>query len=156
MQLCGKCRSRYPFETVVPCLSCDSDSPNIPCSDKLVGIAEKLLDIGIKLISANCDIFNLVNISGMRIQIIIELGDLYPDTMFEGLLEKGWITFEYHTAHNGTLGPKYKGISYSQQLLYDFDDADSVLTLAINDFEAWLDSIDADAYPSILTLARYM
>lgn len=88
MQLCRKCRYLYLSETRIPCLTCDSTRLTIPCAENLVNIVEKLLDRGIEVSSATCDIFDFydedTDKTGKIVLLQIELGFLYPAAeMFE-------------------------------------------------------------------------
>jgi len=160
-QLCRKCRFMHHSSSRVPCLSCDSVRLTIPCSENLVGIVEKLLNRCVDVVSASCDVHDLIDYfnnkvqSGKTVQIQIELGKLYPIDMFEGLLSPGWLTYEYHTIieHN-KIGPKCLGLSFSEDFIpLDEDELEFQAALAINNLEASLDNTDQSAYRSVWKLA---
>jgi len=141
-------------------MSCGSTRLTIPCAENLTGIVEKLLDRGIEVVSASCDVFDTyeedTGKTGKIVLLQIELGFLYPAEMFENI-SPDWMTYEYHTVQDNIKGPKYTALSHSERF-YDVDDdeIDYATTLTIKNLEVWLDDLNAAAYRCVWTLAGYM
>ena len=145
------------------CPVCNSVRLSIPCNENLTGIVTRLIDRGIEVSSASCDILHDIfdditgkGYIGKTVQIQIELGCLYPADMFK-CLPPDWLTYEYHTiAYRNHIGAKYARLSHSNHfiLIEDVDaECEFATALTISNMELWLDSTDADGYKSVWTLA---
>lgn len=154
----------YHSDSRIPCLSCDSTRLTIPCSENLVGIVERLLDRGVEVVSASCnlhDAYDDTGYIGKTVQIQIELGYLYNPDIFDGLLlPPDWLIYEYHTVeeHN-KIGPRYTGLCHSEQFTLVDDDDDELefaTALTIGNLELSLDNTDVDSYRAMWQLGGYL
>ena len=157
MQLCRECRFLYHSNTRILCLCCDSTRLTIPVSENLVGIVERLLDRGVEVVSASCDVHDArddTGYNGKNVMLQIELGLLYPIEMFERL-PPGWLTYEYHTVEEyNQIGPKHLGLSHSEDFIpYDEAELEFQTALTISNLVCWLDDRDPDSYRAVWRLA---
>ena len=163
MQLCPDCRYLYHSESRLPCcMCCDSTHLSIPCSENTVEIVNSLLDRGIKVVSASCDIHDLVDyidgkvVTGKSVQIQIELGYLYDDLFIDPPLPPDWLVYEYSPIINHRIGPKHTGLSHSQDFIpLDSEELEFATALTISNLELWVDSYDKDGFKSVLKLGGY-
>jgi hypothetical protein len=122
IQYCRKCRHQLYSDSRIQCPVCYELTS--PCSENLVGIVNKLLDIGLAVVSATCDLYDAYDdVSGKgrigkTVQIQIELESLYPMEMFDFLpLPPGWTFYEYHTVVANQIGPAYTALTHVDSFL---------------------------------------
>lgn len=113
----------------------------------------RLLDRGIEVVSASCDTHDVYKDTigkgyiGKTVQMQIELGHLYPATMFE-CLPPDWLTYEYHTIEEHKhIGSAYTGLSQVDSFV-NVDDDELEFATALT-----IDSAGADGYRAVWTLA---
>lgn len=155
IQLCRECRFMYHSDSRILCMSCDSKRLTIPASENLVGIVEMLLDRGVEVASARCDVHDTFNDGiGKIVQLQIELG-LYPATIFDSHpIPPDWLTYEYHiVVADGQVGAKCLGLGHTEKFIpLDEDELEYQTALTISNLEVWLNNFDPDSFKSVWRL----
>ena len=158
IQLCRECRYVYHSVSRIQCPVCSSLRLTLPTSENLVGICTRLIDRGIEVVSASCDVHDVYDATGNRqigktVQLQIELGCLYPIEMFESP-PPDWGTYIYHTIiDNNHIGPAYTGLCHLDSFLKDDDEELEFATaLTIGNLELWLDDKDVSGFYSVWRL----
>lgn len=158
MQLCRECRFLYHSNTRIPCLCCDSTRLTISVSENLVGAVERLLDRGVEVVSASCDVHDArddTGYIGKNVMLQIEMSLLYPVEMFKHL-PPDWLTYEYHTVEEyNQIGPKRLGLSYSEDFIpHNEAELEFQTALTISNLECYLDNnLDPDSFKAVWRLA---
>jgi hypothetical protein len=159
MQLCPDCRFLYHSDNRVPCLCCDSTHLTLPTSENLVGIISRLLDMGIDVVSGNCEVHDsyddIKGYIGKTVQITIELEKLYPTEMLDGL-PPDWVMYEYHTVANNQIGSAYSAFAHVDSFLNSKDGDDELefaTMVTVSNFETYLDDKDPESFWSVWKLA---
>jgi hypothetical protein len=105
------------------------------------------------VISSCCEIYYLQDNTGKTVQLTLELGNLYPDEMFNEL-PPGWSTYVYHSIIDNGIGPKYTGLTHSDTFTPLVEDELEFAThLTISNLELWLSNKDPDSFWSVWRLA---
>lgn len=154
MTICPKCyktsRRDYPY-------TCKRKAEVIPVHKELMGVVIKLLERGIKVVLAKCESYPMDDSLPIKSTMItIEMGDLYPEAMFEGLPE-GWVQYEYRRVIDDTIDEyRFTGLSCSERHYIGDNDAESVAfakMLMISNLECWLNDRDVNSYYAVWRLA---
>jgi hypothetical protein len=160
IQYCRNCRHQLYSDTRLQCPVCYKLS--LPCSENLTGVVDRLLNMGIEVASATCDVHyaydDVKGYVGKTVQIQVELSHEYPAEMFnDPKLPPDWATYTYHTVEGNWIGPAYLAIGHVDSFLRSKDDNDDecefATNLTIRNLECWLDDRDAKGFYSVWRLA---
>ncbi|BCJ96810.1 hypothetical protein acsn021_43790 [Anaerocolumna cellulosilytica] len=159
MTICPKCKKIYKRNRPHIC-NCDRKNQpmTIEIRYELVGVVVKLLERGFKVVFASCDTYPIYadNPQIKSTTIMVELGDLYPEAMLEGL-PPDWMQYEYHRVANDIISEyKYTGLSCTEYHPVGESDEGSIdftKMIMLSNLESWLDDRAPESFYAVWRLA---